>query len=1047
MGSPGGSAMWALFEQRLEAENPLGAEIRAREMIEKFVSLPAAEGDPEFGSALAALGQADFRALYNRLVQLTGGPDGLIAGPALEERPLRERRLAELRLQASAFRAAMTGGKGNLAKTDLTAIRACAPVDERIEEVVPRAVAYGATDADVAVLSSAVCEYRAIAADAVLSASGSRLIADKVARALDSLGRASDSLADYAAAEIYFADAQRAYAATGDERAAATCAQKQDAAAQRQVPDGDRKLHQLLASLVTAPARSLERAQALVGLAELAHGNGDEFEARIRLAEALDELAACGFGIPGPEGVEQAVTRWIEAIPPGGSEDPNHFLAAITTVLVLHTQVTVLGQALLPGQAPAEQEMWQLAEIARAIPEHTEAVRRRLQARLGENAPDSPSAQPPRDQDDSDREFRFVMRSVHAQLDMAAAPPDDASAMEQWKEEAAHCVQRARALGMPFTLAQALDAAARVRFVAGDLDAAIAFFEEAYRTAASLAGKQAADQAIIEATALAKLHTQRGDLAAASDAAGRAIDLIERDRYRVNAPFQQAAYLAPHVDAFTAGVFSAWKLGHHDTMLQRMELSKARASIRQLFSPSRHAPADSPYPDAVLLDRQLGELSAAIHQPSPAAEEQALRRRRLELWDLRAGARSDPETTPPAVTVAGIQSLLEPDEVILYYYWLTRQVLLIVTITSDAIAVDRSVLTAEDRSRLELLIDELSSLTGSNLSLDAAFITPLAPVLVPVEGRPLMDGKAKMVISPHRLLHWYPFAAMPYRDEPLVRTFTLCQAPNLTSLLVPRDTPGKVRIAGVAVSAFPGREQTLHALPQVSRETSQMAASYMAAGIPVSLMREPRRADIVRALSDGTLSEAWCLHIATHGYSIDDELSRDAPLESMLELADGSVDGYEIASAGLRCEIVVLTACDSGQLAIRGRGMAEQPGDELFGLPAAFIESGCASVLAPAWPADEEAMSQIVSAFHRHLAHSAAPEAALALAQREFLDSANAKTRRAYFWASLLLTAIGRPLSGNGGSSAHNGRARAGAPGTHPAAALKHAEGEETSSD
>src|ERR1019366_349285 len=91
-------------------------------------------------------------------------------------------------------------------------------------------------------------------------------------------------------------------------------------------------------------------------------------------------------------------------------------------------------------------------------------------------------------------------------------------------------------------------------------------------------------------------------------------------------------------------------------------------------------------------------------------------------------------------------------------------------------------------------------------------------------------------------------------------------------------------------------------------------------------------------------------------------------LESVLELADNSVDGYEIAAANLECEVVVLTACYAGQRAISGRGRAEQPGDELFGLSAAFLDARCRSVLAPAWPADDEAISRIITAFHRNLA-------------------------------------------------------------------------------
>ncbi|MGH3394105.1 MAG: CHAT domain-containing protein, partial [Streptosporangiaceae bacterium] len=130
-----------------------------------------------------------------------------------------------------------------------------------------------------------------------------------------------------------------------------------------------------------------------------------------------------------------------------------------------------------------------------------------------------------------------------------------------------------------------------------------------------------------------------------------------------------------------------------------------------------------------------------------------------------------------------------------------------------------------------------------------------------------------------------------------------------------------------------------------------------------------------------------------------------------LELSDGPVDGFEIAAAGLRSEVVVLAACDAGQLAISGRGLAEQPGDELFGLPAAFLESGCGSVLAPVWPADDNATAALITCFHRHLAAGAPADLALARAQREYLAAAGPLQRRAYYWAPLQLLTVGRPAS------------------------------------
>jgi CHAT domain-containing protein len=131
-------------------------------------------------------------------------------------------------------------------------------------------------------------------------------------------------------------------------------------------------------------------------------------------------------------------------------------------------------------------------------------------------------------------------------------------------------------------------------------------------------------------------------------------------------------------------------------------------------------------------------------------------------------------------------------------------------------------------------------------------------------------------------------------------------------------------------------------------------------------------------------------------------------MDSVLQLADGAVDGLEISSWPLeRCGVVTLSACEAGQLAITGRGMDELPGDEMFGLPAAFLEAGARSVLASVWPAVEEG-GEIIVSFHRHIAAGVAADLALQAAQCEYLDARAGAPARAYFWAGLFLLSLGR---------------------------------------
>ena len=1007
--------MWELFERRLEAEHYLSPTVKAQALIDRLIATPGEKVGDRLRAALGQLTFIDLRAFYNRTVELTGGPDGQVEGTPDAERwrPHRDRLLALRALSSPLVDEAAKARTDNISAQDLASTQACTPIDERIDGALRAAFDGQATEEDATRLAAAVRDYQVIAGRGPLSEGGLRLLQDKTGRALDGLGRACEAGRRYAQAEVHFRAATEMYLKAGEQPQAAASKSKAEEVGQRLVPDADTQLDQLLAGLRTAPEPSIERAAVLVRLAWLAHGNSDEFEARHWLEESIAELARARCAIPGDAGTDQAVEEWINAVPPYDGEEPNHFLRQIAVILTLHSQVAALRMAYpppdtKPGEAAAiataaEHQVSRLAKIVIEIPVHTKAVQARLEARLLQPAqPGPPGGPEPPGPPEPGAEFLAIMRIVNQLLDLTESAADTPETAARWQEMAQECIARARVLGQPVTLAQALEAGARVKMATGEPEAAIGLLEESYGQACLVGGKLAADQAIIAMTEVAKVQLGRGleHVAEASDAAGKVIDLIERDRYRVSAPFQQAALLAGHADVFAIGVFGAWKSGACDTMLQRMELSKARASVRRLFLTRRSA--------ATELDQELSALNDEIHALDPALA-QPLRRQRLQLWDRRAISMRDPEAVVPTVTLAGIQKLLEPDEAVIYYYWLRPLTLLVVTLTAGAMAVESKPVKQEQRTLLESMIGELGTLKGSNLNLDAHYFAPLAAVLTPAEGLSLLDGKQRLIVSPHRLLHWYPFAAMPYQGEPLVRSFAIRYAPNLTSLLVPRPDPGQARMAALAVSEFPGRPD-LGELRGVRREAEDITAIYSAAGIPAALTAEPTRAEVLAAIRDGSLAAARCLLLATHGHSLMDEVSKDAPLESVLELADDSVDGYEIAAGDLGCEIVVLTACYAGQRAIGGRGMAEQPGDEIFGLSAAFLEARCRSVLAPAWPADDGVMARLITAFHRNLAQGSPADIALARAQHQFLDTANAKERRAYYWAPLMLTTIGRPM-------------------------------------
>ena len=138
--------------------------------------------------------------------------------------------------------------------------------------------------------------------------------------------------------------------------------------------------------------------------------------------------------------------------------------------------------------------------------------------------------------------------------------PDGPETITLWRQMADDCIARAEGLRRAGHPGARPGRAAQVELAADDIDAAMGLLKEKYRPVSGVAGKAAAKQAITVLTMMAKIQLGTlKDYKAALNSAVTAIELIERDRYRVSAPFQQAALLAPHADLFTAGIFAAWK--------------------------------------------------------------------------------------------------------------------------------------------------------------------------------------------------------------------------------------------------------------------------------------------------------------------------------------------------------------------------------------------------------------------------------------------------------------------------------------------------------
>jgi CHAT domain-containing protein len=149
-----------------------------------------------------------------------------------------------------------------------------------------------------------------------------------------------------------------------------------------------------------------------------------------------------------------------------------------------------------------------------------------------------------------------------------------------------------------------------------------------------------------------------------------------------------------------------------------------------------------------------------------------------------------------------------------------------------------------------------------------------------------------------------------------------------------------------------------------------------------------------------------CLHLSTHGTSVLADETGGDPFLSRLYLSDGEVEALTIANLPLRAELVVMSACCSGQRAQALPGLTELPGDDLFGLQGALFEAGAGSVIGALWPFDDETAGKLLPSLHAALARGIAPEVALRDAMCGYLRAPGA--RGVFYWAPLFMSSISR---------------------------------------
>jgi CHAT domain-containing protein len=265
------------------------------------------------------------------------------------------------------------------------------------------------------------------------------------------------------------------------------------------------------------------------------------------------------------------------------------------------------------------------------------------------------------------------------------------------------------------------------------------------------------------------------------------------------------------------------------------------------------------------------------------------------------------------------------------------------------------------------------------------------------------------------MLHALPFQALPWDKEFdfLIQKFAITYVPNMTCIPIRYSLTAKPRLLALGVNESHVPDNKYIPLVEAETEVATIQQTYKRKEIDVTCLVGAQVSETaLRQLAQrGELGTFTHLHISTHG----DSVNSDNPMESYLVLYDSFLDGLEIANWQLRAELVVLSACCSGQRAIEerqmGGGKSDLPGDDVFGLQAAFFAAGAKRVLGTVWPVQDTLSLKFMVKFYSFLAEGETPELALQKTIVDHLANAKSRLRYPYFWATFFISAVGRPYT------------------------------------
>ena len=501
----------------------------------------------------------------------------------------------------------------------------------------------------------------------------------------------------------------------------------------------------------------------------------------------------------------------------------------------------------------------------------------------------------------------------------------------------------------PFIQAALLNNIAAVDMLLGRFGAAHDSYTEVLRLWQETGGPMETSEALLN---LGAVQERQGRTTEAVENYRQAIAAVESLRAQLKAEEARTGFLGKSLAPYERLiVLYLREPGGEAKAFEVVERAKARAFIELLAGKPLRPPEAVP---AAMLEREaslrraLGTLYA-MHMHAGASGPGAARVALLEteLEDLyrrmrRLDAQYAGSRSVEPLSLAEVQQRL-PASVALLEYFSTGEELGCFVISRDAVtarllpgamALVRRYLEAGGN------LVSLGRVAGRGDAIPATWPELADVLLAPLQGA--LVGVERLYLAPHGPLHYLPLHALGV--TPLLGRYRVAYTPSASVLVRERVSEPEARadlLPGCLALGFAGADLRYAELEatHVATLTGGVACVGPAASGELLLEQGPR---------------FRILHLACHGV-----FNPQAPLASGLLLAGGKLDAMTVLQRlRLRADLVVLSACDTGQAEI-------QRGDELMGVARSFLYAGAASVLVSLWPVDDLATALLMDRFYR----------------------------------------------------------------------------------